>query len=526
MAEEKDLRAEEEQDGAQLENDAQDAVSEEAESEDTGSSGGGKKKKSGKCITAIVLLCLAIVLFVAGGALGLTYWKNYQHLEEMKTAVDVEGYYPGIIIDGEDVGGRSYEDVRQEFLDRQQAEADARVISVQANGQVFTLPAQSAYDTEQVLVDAYNYAKEGSLQERYDLVAALAQQPLNFTTSCSVTVDGVDAFVQQVASAVNVDAQDAQVGAFDAATKTFTFTDEVNGQALDEDALRSAINAAVESGDFSTQITAQVNEVPAAVTRAELEAQNTLLASFTTKTTSSKSRNTNIRLCSEAFNGYVVAPGEIFSINGITGPRTTAKGYKEAGSIQNGIMIQEPGGGVCQVSSTLFNAVVRAGMEIVERHGHSWPSDYVKIGMDAAIDYPAKDFKFKNISDSPIYLVSSFEDRQLTVEVYGKPMLDEGVTIDLRSTTDGTIKRGEDSMVFDASLAPGTTKTVRKGRDGKKSTTYIQYIRDGKVFEEKVLFTTTYPAIRAIINYGPDLVPEETPGGTVPSETNNSNVYP
>ena len=264
----------------------------------------------------------------------------------------------------------------------------------------------------------------------------------------------------------------------------------------------------------------------AAVTRAELEAQNTLLASFTTKTTSSKSRNTNIRLCSEAFNGYVVAPGEIFSINGITGPRTTAKGYKEAGSIQNGIMIQEPGGGVCQVSSTLFNAVVRAGMEIVERHGHSWPSDYVKIGMDAAIDYPAKDFKFKNISDSPIYLVSSFEDRQLTIEVYGKPMLDERVTIDLRSTTDGTIKRGEDSMVFDASLAPGTTKTVRKGRDGKKSTTYIQYIRDGKVFEEKVLFPTTYPAIRAIINYGPDLVPEETPGGTVPSETNNSNVYP
>ena len=104
MAEEKDLRTEEEQDGAQLENDAQDAVSEEAESEDTGSSGGGKKKKSGKSITAIVLLCLAIVLFVAGGALGLTYWKNYQHLEEMKAAVDVEGYYPGIIIDGEDTG--------------------------------------------------------------------------------------------------------------------------------------------------------------------------------------------------------------------------------------------------------------------------------------------------------------------------------------------------------------------------------------------------------------------------------------
>ena len=490
--------------------------------------GEGKKRRRGKPVA--VLLSIAIALFAVGGVLGLLYAHSYNTLEEMKAAVDVQGFYPGITIDGQDVGGRSYDEVREEILARQQEEANERVITVEYGGQSFTLPLLSSYDTDQVIVEAYNYAKEGELQERYDKVAALREQPLDFATTCVVTADGVDAFVQQVAEAIDVPAKDAAVEKFDPETKTFTFTDEATGLAVDKEQLRQDIETAVAEGTYATPIVPTMVETKPTVTKAQLQEQNTLLASFTTETTSSTSRNTNIRLCAEAFNGYVVAPGEVFSLNTLTGPRTTDKGYKPAGAIQNGIMVQEPGGGVCQVSTTLFNAVVRAGMEIVERHGHSWPSDYVKIGMDAAIDYPAKDFQFKNVSDAPIYLVSTFEDRQLTVEVYGKPVVEEGVTIDLRSTTDSTIRRGEDTMVYDPSLAPGTTETVRRGRDGKKSTTYIQYIKDGEVIEEKVLFTTTYPAIRAIINYGPaivyeepDPVPEETP--TVPEEDDGDNIW-
>ena len=297
------------------------------------------RRKSGKSIVAIVLLVLAILLFVAGGALGLLYYQSYQDLEEMKAVVDVQGFYPGITIDGQDVGGRSYEEVREEILARQQAEADARVITVACEGQTYTLPAQSSYDTEQVIVDAYNYAKEGDLTQRYQLVTALQTQPLDFATTCTVTVEGVDAFVQRIAEAIDVPAQDATVGSFDVETKTFAFTDEVNGRSLDVQQLRSQIQQMIDSGDYSATITPVVNEVPAAITRAQLEQENQLLASFTTTTTSSSSRNTNIRLCSEAFNGYVVAPGEVFSINTVTGPRTTDKGYKAAGSIQNGILI-------------------------------------------------------------------------------------------------------------------------------------------------------------------------------------------
>ena len=485
----------------------------------------GKKRGRGLSVAAILLLVLAIVLFIIGGALGFMYYNGYQQLEEMKAAVDVQGFYPGISINGMDVSGRSYEEVREEILARQQAEADARVLKVEFEGQTYELAAESVYDTEQVIVNAYNYAKEGELQARYDLVTALAEQPLDFATTCEVTVDGVDAFVQKIAAAIDVAAVDATVGEFNLETKSFAFTEEVNGRALDVNQLRNDIQFAIDSGDFTSSIVPVVNEVPAAITKAQLEQQNQLLASFTTETTKSNSRNTNIKLAAAAFNGYVLAPGEEFSINTVTGPRTTAKGYKNAGAIVGGIMVEEPGGGVCQVSSTLFNAVVRAGMQITERWGHSWPSDYVKIGMDAAIDYPAKDFKFVNTSTAPIYLVSHFdaEKRLLTVEVYGTPVLEEGVTIELRSTTDATIERGEDKYVYDETLAPGTEVEVRKGRNGKKSTTYIQYIKDEKVIEEKVLFTTTYPAIRAIINYGPELTTPPTPDF---DNTNDNNVWP
>ena len=483
-----------------------------------------KRRGKGLSVTAIVLLAVALVLFLVGGAAGLLYYHNYQKLEEMTATVDIQGFYPGVTIDGQDVAGRSYEEVREEILARQQAEADARVLKVEFEGKTYELAATSVYDTEQVIVNAYNYAKEGELQQRYDQVVALQTQPLDFATTCDVTVDGVDAFVAKIAAAVEIPAQDATVGAFDLETRTFAFTEEVNGRTLDVNKLHNDIQAAIEAGDFSSGITLSVTDVPAQVTKAQLEQQNQLLATFTTETTKSSSRNTNIKLAAAAFNGYVVAPGEEFSINTVTGPRTNAKGYKNAGAIVNGILVDEPGGGVCQVSTTLFNAVVRAGMEITERWGHSWPSDYVKIGMDAAIDYPGKDFKFINTSTAPIYLVSHFEDRKLTVEVYGTPVLPEGVTVDLRSTTDATLKRGDDKYVFDATLAPGTETTVRKGRDGKKSTTYIQYLKDGQVIEEKVLFTTTYPSINAIINYGPDL--PSSPAPDVSGSVDNDNVWP
>ena len=139
-----------------------------------------------------------------------------------------------------------------------------------------------------------------------------------------------------------------------------------------------------------------------------------MISAYTTKTTSDSNRNTNIRLACEAINGTALMPGETFSFNQTTGQRTTSKGYRSAGAIAAGQSIEEVGGGICQVSSTLFNAVARADLQIVERSPHAWPSTYVGKGEDATVNWPNLDFKFKNNTDAPIFVITYYKDRQMS----------------------------------------------------------------------------------------------------------------
>ena len=247
-----------------------------------------------------------------------------------------------------------------------------------------------------------------------------------------------------------------------------------------------------------------------------------MMSQFTTRTTTAAGRNTNIRLASETFNGREVLPGENFSFNACTGERTPKKGYQDAGVIKDGVLIQEPGGGVCQVSTTLFNAVVRAGLKIVTRHSHTWPSSYVKTGFDAAVNWPGQDFVFQNTSEYPIYLIAymtpvgkgySFD---LTVEVYGKPLLDDGVTIDLRFEETKRVAYTKEYEV-DRSMRPGEMQKVRDGHDNIQGITYIRYMKGDQLLKEEVLFKNNYRLVTALYKVGPSATKKpstQSPSGT------------
>ncbi len=456
-----------------------------------------------------VFTCLALVSFALSAAVTIAYNQEYNRLKTMQDAVSAPGFYEGIRVMGQDVSGMEYDQALQ-LLSAQLEETDAkRVINVDVDGHTESLSIPASHNLEEKLIEAFNIGREGELEERYARIVELKNSPMDIEVSTEIDDSGVRAFVASIDKETRIEPVDAAVSDFDVETKTFSFTDEAGGRRLYAEHLSEQIDMMVKNDQYDRTLTAEFEELLPKVTKAQLESQNRQLASYSTTTTSNSNRNTNIQLCSSAFNGLVVAPGEVFSINQLTGPRTPAKGYKDAGTIRDGTLVDEPGGGVCQVSGTLFNAVVRAGMEIVERNPHSWPSDYVPIGMDAAIDYPAKDFKFRNVSDSPIYLVSIFKDRKLTVEVYGKPVLEEGITVELRSEVTGEIERGEDKYEFDSSLRPGQVVQLRKGRNGKNVNTYIRYMRGDALVEEKLLFKSVYPAIRAKYGYGPEL-PSET----------------
>lgn len=174
-----------------------------------------------------------------------------------------------------------------------------------------------------------------------------------------------------------------------------------------------------------------------------VEAFPDLLATFSTKYSSNKDRTTNLRLAAHKINGHVLLPGETFSYNKVVGERTIAAGYKEAAVYQNGEVVQGLGGGICQISSTLFNAVLLSNLEIVELHNHQFVPSYVTAGRDATVVYGVKDFKFKNSRKYAIKINCSVSGGVATFNIWGKKQdteYDVSVYAKVNSKTSTAIK--------------------------------------------------------------------------------------
>lgn len=231
------------------------------------------------------------------------------------------------------------------------------------------------------------------------------------------------------------------------------------------------------------------------------EAFPDLLATYTTSyATSNSNRSTNIALAASKINGTVLMPGEEFSFNGTVGKRTTAAGFKVAGVYSNGQVTSDVGGGICQVSSTLYNAVLKANLEITNRVNHTFTVGYVPIGLDATVSWGAPDFKFKNSRSYPVKIVASTSNKKLTVSVYG---LKEDVEyeVELVSYKTATVPY---STVYttDSSLAAGKTKVVQSGSNGAKAESYRILKLNGKEISRTLLSKDTYSPHNQIIARG------------------------
>ena len=181
-------------------------------------------------------------------------------------------------------------------------------------------------------------------------------------------------------------------------------------------------------------------------------------------------RNENIRLAAQYMNNYLLMPGEVFSYNKVTRLKTAANGYKNATVIVNGEIEEGLGGGVCQVSSTLYNSVLYSGLEIVQRRPHSIPSSYVNYGRDAVVSDNAIDFKFRNNYDFPVYLKAYAGSSSVTVTIYGNK--DSVPEIDIISNVIAVKPRAV-KYIDDPNLEKGKEVVKTKGRDEVRSETYV-----------------------------------------------------
>ena len=267
--------------------------------------------------------------------------------------------------------------------------------------------------------------------------------------------------------------------------------------------------------------------IPLTITKADIQVTDLgneifkdELGAYTTRfDPSNTNRSTNIRLAASKINEVVILPGETFSYNQTVGKRTIDSGFKEAGAYAGGKVIQEVGGGICQVSSTLYNACLYANLEIVARSNHCFEPSYVDAGRDATVSWGSVDYKFKNNRKYPIKVIASGTNGVVSVKIMG--LKEEGEpTVKVTSNKTSVIKN-EVKYEYDASIYEGEQVTKQSGHDGCTSVTYLLVYKDGK--EEKILLSRdTYNALETIIAKGTKKR-EEKPVEPEPENTNNTN---
>lgn len=273
----------------------------------------------------------------------------------------------------------------------------------------------------------------------------------------------------------------------------------VTGVSFDVAAVQARADAAAEG---------QTIRVPLTLTEPETTEQqlnevmfSDVLGECTTTVGGTAARLGNVTLAAEKCNEYILMPGEVFSYNDVVGPRTTAAGFLPAPAYVQGQTVNEVGGGICQVSSTIYLATLRSNLEIVERRNHSYISDYITAGMDATVAYNAIDYKFKNDTEYPIMIEASVKNRKLTVQIVGTKTDDTRVemTYSIVSTTPYEV-----IYQADESVPVGTTKVSVTPYKGYKVVVYRNvYDGDGKLISSEQENVSTYRKRDKVILYNP-----------------------
>ena len=346
-----------------------------------------------------------------------------------------------------------------------------------------------------------------------------------YTIDTEGVEDDVKTEVKAIGAKWDVPAKNGSISGFDKTTGKFIYSGEEKGIAVDQGKLTADILAQIKAKNYKASVSAQVNETAPKITEEQAKALYKVIGTYTTTTTTNSDRNKNIELASTALNGLILQPGEEFSFNKTTGERSSAKGYRPAGAYLNGVLIEEPGGGVCQVSSTLYNAVVFAGLTTTERHAHSYEPSYVTPGEDAMVSFGGPDMKFINNSSSAIAIRTSFADRKLKISIVGIPILEDGVTLSMTSQKTSELDAPAPIYEEDQTMQPGEEKVIKQETKGSRWVTNLVTKKDGTVVSDEFFHNSTYRGKPATIkrNTSGVVVPATNPSESVP-ENNQGNT--
>lgn len=447
-----------------------------------------KKNKKNK---KIIVLSLLIILLAT--ILGLGIYGYYKVL-------DTDLIYEGIQIDEFNISFMTKDEALQFLKDKKENEIDENSMTLVYGDKEYNITLRQLgfyFDYNKAIDKAYLIGREGNIVERVKDIIGTKKEGVKIKLESNYDEETIDGIVDTVAEEINLEMVEA---VFDFNNGNPIVSEETIGKDVKKEELVKSINDNVY---ILKPIDIPVENIMPSKTKEVLSRVNGIIGEFSTSfKTSGPGRSENIKISSNAIKGNLIMPGETFSFNQTTGPRESGLGYQEANVIIEGELIPGVGGGVCQTSTTLYNALLLSDVTITERSPHSIPVRYVKYGQDAAVAYGYLDLKFRNDFDFPVYIHSKVVDKQVYMYVYGdRKTKNYRVQIDPKIVE--TIESKEE-LIQDKTLAPGTKELVQSGRTGYKVNTFKSIIKDGKVVSKDMITKDFYRPKNFIYRVGPN----------------------
>lgn len=479
---------------------------------------GKRGRGTGPKLILIVLLILGLGL---GGYFAITSIQNQQVKDFIAPYQDVYG--PNIFINGLDIGGLTPEEALGKLKADIQRNIDSWSLALEYEGHTYANLNYSllglAITDEQLyplLNEAWALTHMSDEHQVREALLDLGQNRRDFSTAkAEANSAQLDSWLQQIAQYINRNPQDAFLVAFHPDEENpFVIQDEQYGAQLDVEAARNEILHMAANGQSGVYTFNPVLTAPQ-ISRSDVEKTVKLRTTITTdiSTSSPSNRNHNIVLSFSKFNGMILKPGATFSFNRVVGPRTEEAGFAEAEEYAYGNLVYGIGGGVCQASTTLYQAALTANLEIKKRLPHSGPVDYTKLGQDATV-FLSKDreidFQFVNTTAGNIYITAHVKparrnSKRLVSEIsmYGLD-LGDGISFGLRSDVVQTLpipdtKKYETDEQGIHVTYRDEEKLKTKGREGQIIETYLEKYQHGVLIEQpKLINRDTFAAKEAV----------------------------
>ena len=476
---------------------------------------GKRAQASKKTAKKQKIIILAIVTFlVMGSAALIAYSLSIKGIvKEWNNKI-----YPGVTVQGVDLGGMTKEEAKNkltEIFDKVKNNKKLPIVIGDKQYELIYSEIMPQYDIDGAVEQAYEFAKDSGIFKKYTAIKNSDNKKNEIPLKFSYDGERLKEYEEKIQKEITQSPKDAIISI---EKGNIVIKSEIEGKTINLDMLDQKLKENI-NGDSNSlnEVTVDLEITKPRVTKEDLSKIKGIMGTFSSSYgTSTSGRSTNIEIATAVINGTVVMPGETFSFNDVVGPRTIERGYKEAGTYVGNKVEPGIGGGICQVSTTLYRAAMKANLRSVERKNHSMVVGYAQPGLDATVAYGYLDYKFKNTYDFPIYIQGSTGGKIVTYNIYGDPSALNGKIYDMTNEILETMQP-ETKVVLDSSLPEGEEVTEGTSVTGYKVRSYQITYENGVETNREVVATDSYASVGVVVRKGTQTTTVATQSAEVPA---------